>query len=227
MDKPYMTVPYKGYEIQILPDNDCESPNDWNNDLFLVGFHRQFSVEKKGFEQNVVEALLSPTTENQDGVSEEEVKNIRQEYHVFPLEAYIHSGVVLSLHSGVKKDRWDSSVLGAVFIKRAYYKTKKQAQLAALDLLETWNDYLAGNVYGYNVEAISASCYGFYGDPKQSGCIEEVKAEIDAYLESHPTKTTSFSVSITSREDAKAQLTQLLEEKTNANIITGFSLLTQ
>ena len=44
MHEAIQTLEYKGYEIKILRDDDCENPNEWGDDVFLVGFHKQFWV---------------------------------------------------------------------------------------------------------------------------------------------------------------------------------------
>lgn len=60
-----------------------------------------------------------------------------KKYHVFILEAYIHSGVSLSIHNGVKKDRWDSSLVGMLFISKDEFKTRAKATEYATKHLET------------------------------------------------------------------------------------------
>ena len=129
---------YKGYKIKIRQDEDCESPNDWGDeDLFLVYDHRQFTVKRKGFEpQDIYESGLA----------------YEEEHWIFPVEAYIHSGVSLSLFSGTKQCRWDSSVSGYVLVSKEEFKDLETATKAAEGLIETWNQYLSGDVWGFIVE---------------------------------------------------------------------------
>jgi hypothetical protein len=160
--------------IEIHQDTDTESPNDWGNrDLFLVGFHRDFWVQRKGFDEELVRDLLT-----KDGITEE-YKETLKKYHVFGLEAYIHSGVSLHLIGEAKIDRqWDVSAVGAVFVDKKEWRTRKSAEKAARGLIETWNQYLSGEVYGYIVKnadgsdieakdergnSLMDSCWGFYG----------------------------------------------------------------
>ena len=85
-------------------------------------------------------------------------------YHAFPVFAYIHSGVSLSLGKSEYPftDPWDVSFKGFALIRQA--KGQKMAE----GLIESWNAYLSGNVYGYQVvDAMGEemdSCWGFYGD---------------------------------------------------------------
>lgn len=82
---------------------------------------------------------------------------------------------------------------------REVQKSKTLAQKMALQFLEVWNQYLHGEVYGFVVEDGEGnhleSCYGFYGDPKESGCEAQAieAAEMASELirkeeESHATK---------------------------------------
>lgn len=55
-------------------------------------------------------------------------------------------------------------------------------------MIETWNDYLSGQVYGFQVykddEQID-SCYGFYGDEGMKYAISEAKNIIDYNIKEH------------------------------------------
>lgn len=162
------TINYKGFEIEIVPDESYESPQDWGDDsLFLVGFHRDFTVT---------------TDDIKEPSNIDEYKNA---YWILPLYAYIHSGVALSLSDAkyLFNCRWDSCQVGAVLASKKEFKTIEEAYRVGKGLVDTWNDCLSGNVWGYNVDEIGASCYGYYGDYEKSGLIEDAKSEIDFYLE--------------------------------------------
>jgi hypothetical protein len=108
-------------------------------------------------------------------------KDFRKKYHVFGLEAYIHSGVSLALsREGNFPDRqWDVSQLGCVFAEIAEFgsggvefkNTREQSRLKALSLIKSWNYCLSGDVYGCVLETYDKnkkqidqdSCWGFYG----------------------------------------------------------------
>jgi hypothetical protein len=203
---------YKDYRIKIQPDDNPESPNDWGNEeVFLVYKHRQFTVNREGFDVH--------------SIYEDIVDDMYDEYYVFPVEAYIHSGVSLSLFNGTKQCTFDSSIGGYILVKSKIELlqgiecvTKEMAEERAKALLTDWNLYLSGEVYGYIVEKANVyyqiskqdleeiinkphgyinltefynkaeedhdwvevdSCWGFYGDPEQSGCIDEAKGIID------------------------------------------------
>lgn len=108
-------------------------------------------------------------------------------FHVFGLEAYIHSGVCLALsNEGNFVDRqWDVSQLGAVLVKKTEARTKAKARKIALGLIEGWNDCLSGNVYGFRIEDSEGneldSCWGFIGDyDAKGGVLDEARSRVDS-----------------------------------------------
>jgi hypothetical protein len=161
------TEKYKGYTINIYSDDDADSPQEWGDEsVFLVGFHRQFYV-------------TTPMVQKPD-----DIDAMQKTHHVLPLEAYIHSGVVLALAKSAEAARfpdrrWDVSLLGAVFVAKTEARTKAKARQLAQSLIESWNDYLAGNVYGYVVKdsegEVMDSCWGYYGDYEKSGVLEAAR----------------------------------------------------
>lgn len=195
-------IPYKGYSINVYQDTDYQdSPNDWGNDeVFLVAFHRDFAVGRDGFSQGICQAIANKGRYEDDSVHYE-ARDIMKKYHIFGLEAYIHSGVTLALSKeGNFPDRqWDVSKLGLVFIAKSETRTRIKAHKMALHLVKDWNDCLSGNVYGFILEKDDDSfggCWGFYGDYETSGMIDDAKSEIDGEIkhraEKHGKKLKSF-----------------------------------
>jgi len=174
MQEPIDTIPYKGFFINIFPDEDARSPQEWEeeNDHFLAYYHRDFYIKSKIATEEKVRAYF------EDGE-----KKLFKDYFVFPVYAYIHSGVSLSLaHNG---DKWDTSLMGAYFVAKKEFKTKTKALERAKNAIKTWNDYLVGAVYSYKVEGIEAeSCWGFYGEEGYKQAISEAKESIDNHIQS-------------------------------------------
>ena len=123
--------------LRIYQDKLSESPDQWGDDgRFLVFDHRDFCVKRKEF---------NPRDIYDNG---EKVKG----YHVFRCYAYIHSGVALSVGPNGRwpDQRWDVSFKGFWLIKREKGTwTIEQAKKVAEDLCKTWNQYLSGDVYGF------------------------------------------------------------------------------
>lgn len=169
-------INYRGIDIEIIPDDDPQSPKDWDNtDCFLVYDHTSFYVKVEGFEpRDIYEARKEGKTKLYDG------------YWVFPVDAYIHSGVALSLanEANFPDRRWDVSTTGFALVKRqkGWTWTEEKARKVARSIVNEWNDYLSGNIYGWSVSKTGNSVWGYYGDPKESGCLDEAKHDVDYYI---------------------------------------------
>lgn len=130
-----------GFEIKYLCfDETPISPDDWaDGSLFLVHYHRDFHIENKIITKYILRQWYQDTTEPEE----------TKDFWVFPVAAYIHSGVVLSLGSGkhFPDYQWDVSRVGAVLASRKEFETKEKAQKAAKSLIKDWNCYLSSDVY--------------------------------------------------------------------------------
>jgi hypothetical protein len=174
MNKPNHEEIYKGYHIAIYQEMDPESPAAWGvGDV--CGWSRHFTVESKHINKNIFGALMK-----MDGYDEyaREAGDVRNKFHVFPIDAYVHSGIVLSLHGEGTWDPWDTSdFVGCVLMSKHEAKGKKRAKNLAHAIITAWNHYLNGEVHGYvisrpnkcghcghvayeNVESL----WGIYGD---------------------------------------------------------------
>jgi len=164
------TIEYKGYNIEVIYDQNADSPDEWGyHDAFIVHDHRMFSVERKGFDPaDIFEDLKAG-------------KTLYDGYHIFPLYAYIHSGVALSLgrSSYPFTCNWDTSFAGFVLVKKTkgWSWRKDKAETIAKAIVKEWNCYLSGDVYGYSSEV--GSVWGFYGSEGKEEMIKDAKSEID------------------------------------------------
>jgi len=199
------SIEYKGHVIEIDRDDNPESPNNWGDEVvFLVYEHRQFHVEREGFDPRLIADYLNSPEEDQ-------VNSVYKNYRIYPVEAYIHSGVFLSIFDGKKTCRFDSSVTGFVLISKKeldcdlqrnhnkQLRGKSDEEIYrhfAQGLLDTWNQYLSGDIYGFETYRVSTcdkcgatervlvdSCWGYYGsDHEKSGLLEEARGEIDSHI---------------------------------------------
>lgn len=193
MNREYIaeTFEHAGYRVQIIADQDARSPEEYGDDgLFIV------TTRNRSFE------LLH---DGDDARECFENKALCAKYWIFPLRAYVHSGVALSLYGGYPfNDQWDSGQIGFVFVAKSEWRyrervTKKctSARKAAEGYVETWNQYLSGDVWGYVIEAVDCtdecedditecacptrdidSCWGHYG---LDYCRNEAKSSAEAY----------------------------------------------
>ena len=127
------------YRIRIMSDMDERPDNDPASGVYLTSRNRHFSVA--------------------EGLPDSPLK-----WWTFPLYAYIHSGVRLSLSPF--SCPWDSGQIGQVYVAKDTARTCKRAERIAESYVATWNQYLEGDVWGYQIEAdgeVVDSCWGIYG----------------------------------------------------------------
>ena len=174
----------EGIKLEVFHDEHAESPDNWGDTgQFIVYDHRDFYVERAAFNPD---EIFEHFQANEGAKGNKLFKG----FYVLPLYAYIHSGVSLALrrngdgqywqHAG-----WDTSFKGFVLIKREKGSyTPEQVWNAAKGLVDTWNMYLSGDVYGYEVTGKDGgqldSCFGFYG---RDYAIQEAKAVFDAEVQ--------------------------------------------
>lgn len=155
-----------GYEARYLAQDDfsCQDDMDDDNGLFLVHYHRDYWIEKKGI---ITEDDLREWYQGEKIVQE-------KEYHIFPVSALIHSGVWLQLglrHFDCDAQGWDTSHVGAVLVSKDEWKSVKKAEKAAESLIEELNKINSGEVFGLVKETYDKdktpldvdSCWHFVG----------------------------------------------------------------
>ena len=131
----------KLYVRYLVRDDNAQSPEENQDDgLFLVNYHRNFEVCKDSI------------------ITKEDVQNYycgslkvqqQKKYWLFKLNVYIHSGVVLGLApTNFPDESWDVSHVGLVLVTKKEWKTEAKAREAAKSLVNEWNQYLSGDVWG-------------------------------------------------------------------------------
>jgi hypothetical protein len=179
-----------GYLVQ---DKSPTSPDeDGDDNLFLVHYHRDFEVRRDDIiTKNDAVNWYRKTFEDYEDENGKVPENIPQteNYWIFPVAAYIHSGVYLYIPGHkpsnvyLQHDSWDTSHVGLVLVAKSEWPKENNALEAAKGHLEYWNQYLSGDVYGIVVEKYNAdkeqveedSCWGYFG-------FENAKEEMEATL---------------------------------------------
>lgn len=105
------------------------------------------------------------------------IKYIKQCFpgcEVIPINAYIHSGIALSL--GEFSCRWDSGLFGVLIFKRGEFGENNRGLKG---FVESWSQWLNGEIYGYVIEDSEGvevdSCWGFIG---HEHCETEAKEQL-------------------------------------------------
>jgi hypothetical protein len=164
--------------VKIMTDENPESPRHDSNLGVMVAFHRRYDLGDKGH---------GVRADDFNGWDEMEA-HLRKEKDaalILPLYLYDHSGITMSTKPF--SCPWDSGRLGLIYVTKAKLReeygvkrlgaaTLRKATAVLEGEVETYDQYLRGDVYGYAVEDeggnVLDSCWGFYG---LDYCREEAK----------------------------------------------------
>lgn len=176
--------------LEICHGNEPENPRNWDNLGTMICKNKRYDLSdninsKEFFDRH-----------GDDINSWNDIKNILiKEYNakiILPLYLYNHSGITINT-TGFSC-RWDSGQVGFVYItsdrikkeygvKRISKKLIKKIEGYLNNEVETYNNYLIGEVYGYVLkdkitgEEID-SCWGFYGsDYKTNGILGNINSD--------------------------------------------------
>jgi hypothetical protein len=169
-----------GKTLEILVDNHPENPRNWDNMGTMVCFHRRYDL---GDEHNYDHNDYSGWGEMEGAIIKNEKTAV-----ILPLYLYDHSGITIS--TSPFSCQWDSGQIGFIFISKEKLKKEygvkrvtndliKKAEKCLLGEVETYDQYLTGEVYGYRVIDEEGnevdSCWGYYGDEG----IEAIKSQYE------------------------------------------------
>ncbi len=186
------TIEYKGHTIEIGRDEYAESPRDWDNLGTMICRHNKYSLgDTNSFDFS-----------NCNGWDDDE-KIIKAHFGndciMLPLYLYDHSGITMK--TTPFGCHWDSGRVGTIVVSRdtvrKEYNTKRISQKTKNQILaylegevNTYDDYLTGNVW-YNRITLDGeeidSCYGYIGD--SDVCLTEAKSQVDAIVLSEQKNT--------------------------------------
>jgi hypothetical protein len=196
---------YKGYTIEITPDENPESPREWENLGTMVCFHKRYDLgDKHEFKSND----YNNWKEVAKGIEEKVGKAI-----ILPLYLYDHSGLRMKIGSfqGLLPQghaEFDSGQVGYIYCThekacRDFGKKRMSKSLMSkvaenLEIeVKTYDMYLAGGVVGYVVKnpkgEVTDSCWSYYSEEEamaeaKSAVDYKVKEELKTKLE----KTKAF-----------------------------------
>jgi len=174
-------ISYKEHTIKIEHDYDAQSPRDWGNLGTMACFHSLYNLGDS--HDQTIEEL-------QELINQKDIISL-------PLYLYDHSGITISTSNF--NDRFDSGQVGYIYVskqkireefsvKRISEKMLEKIYLHLKVEVETYDQFLTGEVYGYTVENENedhiASCWGFYGDEGREEAVNDAKNAIDYEEES-------------------------------------------
>ena len=170
MDNTIETMENDTVNIKIYQDEDAQSSREWDNLGTMVCWHRNYVLGDK-------EHLFPKDFDL------EEINRLLKELDIaviLPLYLYDHSGITMSTSNSTYPFNcpWDSGCVGFIYVtktalrkelskQRLSKKSLEYAKRVLLQEVETYDEYLTGQVYGYVIEDKSGehldSCWGFYG----------------------------------------------------------------
>lgn len=194
--QPIETIPYRGYNIKVMHDDDCSNPREDYCLGKMICFHGRYILGDS-------HDLRSKDFDSWDEIMVHLVKNCGAVV-ILPLYLYDHSGLALSTRSWLGRAHhaeWDSGKVGFIYAtrkdifeafggKRLTAKLRDRVEKSLNGEVETYSSWLGGEVYGFKIEPGTEdlpeiemdSVWGFIGDYEDSGLVEDAKMEIDAVL---------------------------------------------
>lgn len=173
---------YRGYTINIIPDDDPDDPRGWGNLGHMICSHRRYNLGDEQFNAEDYDSALEV---------EEYLMIERGAVICLPLYLIDHSGLRLNTsgYRSIDPQGWDWGLVGFIYTTIAeideWYgnhdqETIKKAEEQLRQEVDIYDKFISGQVYGYIVydnEGLEISaCYGWY-DEKEA--YEEAKYEID------------------------------------------------
>jgi len=224
MEDPYETIEYRGFNINIHTDIDPLDPIDNHHWFgTMITWHRNYSLgheqPKRDPDEFLQDLAINADQSLQDVIlyweelphskyAEKQIKTsiqrrIDKHYIILPLYLYDHSGI--TMRTSPFSCPWDSGQVGFIYVSNDKVKKEfnrkrmsKKLKQKAIDLMigevNTYDQYLTGEIFGYMIEPTDKnksincddSCWGFYGyDHEKSGLLEMSKDAINCAIKSY------------------------------------------
>jgi hypothetical protein len=197
--------------LRIVQSTDSDSPRDWDNLGTIAYKHRNYILGEETISDPVdwLCEKLDISEESLDRLAAK--KNIpvysnamRQELESRFFKKYIALSVFLYDHSGITIScspfscPWDSGQVGYIYVTKDKVKQEYKTKIISKHLrkriltylegeIETFDQYLRGDVYGFIIEENEEhvdSCWGFYGtDWDKNGIKDSIPEECWHQLE--------------------------------------------
>lgn len=188
--QPIKQIEHRGFQINIQVDTCPESPREWDNLGTFYSTDRNINFDNKRIDDLPSEYL------NDDGTVN--LTKLGKNYLFGFVRCYEHSGIALYFDRNAGRiTDWDTRYIGIYAVSKedvikcygGKIITQKKKELALQVLageISTYEDYVNGNVYGWEVNTPEGdSCWGYYGDEGIEDAIECAKDSIDSYLSRH------------------------------------------
>lgn len=185
MDESVHVEKLNGYEIKIFYDPDPFSPREDDNLTEIVLFNdSHYAFGDRAMEDNEACALRRGGFP----LLRRYLRRYEDVIHVEPIGMLDHSGIHIWAGGGTHwsdRDGWDSGTCGFALVtakRRDEIGTPEELIEKAVEgEIETLDDYLNGNVYGFTITGpdgdVVDSCWGFYPSDETPGTYREEYAD--------------------------------------------------
>lgn len=175
------TENYLGYDITIKQDTEPDNPRDWSNVGKMICFHRRHNLgDKHDYNSNDYNGW--------DEIEEQLIKDFNNDI-ILPIYMYEHSGATINT-TGFNCP-WDSGQVGWVIVNRPMMRAcmgwrviteaRKEKLLEILrQEVSTYNQFLSGNVWGYEITKDGEHVNSCWGITDDEYCLNEAKSYIDS-----------------------------------------------
>jgi hypothetical protein len=155
-----------GYVIRIMQDDDPMSPREWDNLGIILYTSTHYTLGDKCVSGHEIDEIVE-----------------RDDVIWLPVYAHIHSGIAMNT-TGFS-DPWDSGQCGIIYVETEKARkewgkdfSEEKIKTCLRNEIETLNQFVRGDVYGYIVEVDGehvSSCWGFYGEYGIEDAISQAK----------------------------------------------------
>jgi hypothetical protein len=198
-DRIAESIEYQGHTINVLYDIDPVNPREeYDNLATMVCFHSRYNIGDKHDYSDSEEFLADVADLDTYENTAEEIHNRVSEMkangdiHILPVYMYDHSGTTIS--TTPFSCPWDSGQVGFIYVTKETLakegladKTSEEIHSYLKNEVTEYDNFITGQMYGFEIEETGDSCYGFSGsDHVASGLLENAQASIEANLEETP-----------------------------------------
>ena len=177
------------HRLRMIHDDSPESPREWDNLGTMYCEHRRYRLGDDKAEDIRVECERTG-----------DIFLPKKGYTILPLYLYDHGGITMS--TGAFSCPWDSGQVGYIYVsdervrkeygwKNITKKRREQIRNYLRGEVETYDQYLTGDVYGFEYQEVLVypdgreevidedSCWGFYGDdPATNGIADHLPVKL-------------------------------------------------